>query len=196
MTRKLACSIDGCGKPVKAHGWCGTHYARYLRHGSPDTLRRPPNGSAQRFLTDVASGDTGDDCLIWPYSHKGNGYGQIRRDGKTMFAHRLVCEAAHGPPPTQRHEAAHSCGNGHRGCVNPRHLSWKTPAENSADRVSHGVHNKGSHNAGAKLTEADVVKIMALNGRIRQLDVARFFGVSPSTIRRIWLGLGWGHVNG
>ena len=29
------CSIKGCGKPHKAHGWCSAHYSRYLRHGDP-----------------------------------------------------------------------------------------------------------------------------------------------------------------
>lgn len=29
------CSIEGCGKPAKARGWCGTHYHCWRRTGNP-----------------------------------------------------------------------------------------------------------------------------------------------------------------
>lgn len=32
---RAACSIDGCGKPTKARGWCSTHYKRWTLHGDP-----------------------------------------------------------------------------------------------------------------------------------------------------------------
>lgn len=35
MASKCICSIDGCDKPEKAHGWCGNHYMRWRRNGSP-----------------------------------------------------------------------------------------------------------------------------------------------------------------
>lgn len=34
----LLCSIEGCGKPVQARGWCNTHYARWRRQGDPHTV--------------------------------------------------------------------------------------------------------------------------------------------------------------
>jgi len=35
---ELTCSIVGCGKPqrYKATGWCGMHYARWRKYGTPD----------------------------------------------------------------------------------------------------------------------------------------------------------------
>lgn len=36
-----SCSIDGCTRPVLARGWCGTHYARWWRLGSPAEPVRP-----------------------------------------------------------------------------------------------------------------------------------------------------------
>lgn len=49
------CSVEGCEKPVRARGWCGRHYVRWLKHGDPTTLllpgydidlpREPPNPS-------------------------------------------------------------------------------------------------------------------------------------------------------
>lgn len=67
-----------------------------------------------------------DWCLIWPFVSKLHGYGQFGYLGKNYYAHRFMCELAHGPAPSPLHEAAHSCGRGHEGCVNPQHLSWKT----------------------------------------------------------------------
>lgn len=29
------CSIEGCEKSVRGHGWCSTHYARWRKHGDP-----------------------------------------------------------------------------------------------------------------------------------------------------------------
>ncbi len=47
------CSIEGCERPSKARGWCGTHYARWSRTGTtdPPTELGPPRRIAdgQRF---------------------------------------------------------------------------------------------------------------------------------------------------
>jgi hypothetical protein len=29
------CSVDDCSTPVKARGWCSTHYSRWRTHGDP-----------------------------------------------------------------------------------------------------------------------------------------------------------------
>ncbi|WP_292637037.1 hypothetical protein [Mesorhizobium sp.] len=58
----------------------------------------------------------------------------MMKDGKCRRVSRLVCEEVHGPPPSPDHEAAHSCDNGDLGCATKRHLSWKTPKENTADK--------------------------------------------------------------
>lgn len=29
------CGIGECGRPRKSRGWCGTHYARFLKYGDP-----------------------------------------------------------------------------------------------------------------------------------------------------------------
>jgi hypothetical protein len=96
-----------------------------------------------------------------------------------------------GPPPTPEHEAAHSCGKGHEGCIAPGHLEWKTPAENTADRLVHGTHSRGERSYWAKLTEADVREILAMKGIIPQRKLAVRFGVTHQTIykilrRQIW----------
>lgn len=34
------CSIKGCERKLYARGWCQAHYARWLRHGSTDNIRK------------------------------------------------------------------------------------------------------------------------------------------------------------
>lgn len=36
------CSVDDCGRPVIARGWCTLHYQRWQKHGDPLTVHRPP----------------------------------------------------------------------------------------------------------------------------------------------------------
>ena len=80
----------------------------------------------------------GDDCVLWPYSTDTKGYAQVTVGVRQIKkANRIMCELAYGPPPTPRHQAAHSCGIRH--CINPRHLSWKTQSENEADKKIHGT---------------------------------------------------------
>ncbi|MCW5692552.1 MAG: hypothetical protein KIT48_09315 [Pseudolabrys sp.] len=90
---------------------------------------------------------TGDDCLIWPFSrdpYYGRGrIGAMNGSKKMFWAHRMMCELVNGPPPSPAHQAAHECGKGHEGCVNPRHLSWKTQSGNALDRLRHG-HRMGN----------------------------------------------------
>lgn len=82
-------------------------------------------------------GHAGTECLVWPFGRFSNGYGQVYIQGKNCVASREMCILAHGNPPTPSHEAAHRCGNGHLGCVNPQHLRWATAAENQADKLTH-----------------------------------------------------------
>lgn len=130
-----------------------------------------------------------EDCLIWPFGRTTNGYGQLGCFGKVLRAHRLMCELAHGEPPSPAHHAAHSCGNGHLGCVNPRHLSWKTPAENRLDSNEHGT-GKGLPKP-RRLTKEIARQMRSAMETTSYYDVARQFGVSPSTASKLKRGEIW-----
>ncbi|TJU85618.1 MAG: hypothetical protein E5Y10_24675 [Mesorhizobium sp.] len=184
------CSMDGCSKPHRARGWCCAHYQRWLRYGYPLGGGKT-RGEAQSYLRDVVLPYQEDGCLVWPFRRNQNGYGQIKHLGQMMGVHRVVCEATNGPPPTPRHYAAHNCGNGHLGCANPSHMSWKTPAENQADRVLHGTHNVGEANGRAKLTQEKADEIRSLAGRVPTTHLGRMYGVSCDTVRAIKLGKRW-----
>lgn len=181
--KKATCSIEGCDKPVKYRGWCKAHYTRWWRHGSP-VAGRIDRGTAREYLSTVVLKHTGDNCLVWPFNRTSTGYGKIKIDGADYHVHRYVCEALNGPASAGM-VAAHECGKGHTGCVNPRHITWKTPKENSRDRIRHGTHGRGERCVHAKLTWAKVSEIRSKLGVITQRELALDYGVGRTTIERI-----------
>lgn len=184
------CSVDNCDRPVFARGMCCGHYKRNLKYGNP-TAGGIVRGSTIAWIREHAN-YTGDECLPWPFAADRNGFGRIRIGRKTHLATRVMCEEAHGPAPSSKHEAAHSCGKGHLGCINPNHLSWKTHIENEEDKILHGTLARGEKQGGSKLTEADVVKIVGLRDQLTQEEIARRYGVCRQTISDILRGRNWG----
>lgn len=132
-------------------------------------------------------GHQGDDCLKWPM-YRLHGYGNFGYLGKRHYAHRFMCELVYGPPPSPRHEAAHSCGRGHEGCVNPKHLSWKTKSENLLDCSAHGTQARSHYGTRGKLTKDQADEIRGLKGVKTQWQIAEIFDISESTVSDIWLG--------
>ena len=193
-----SCSIAGCGGPAKSLGWCSAHYQRWRNHGDPLGGRASPVPAAQQeaYLRDLVAATWPETCIVWPYSRTKKGYGLVTLTGVRCQAHRAVCRLAHGEPPTGSHQAAHSCGQGHEGCINPGHLRWATPKENAHDQVAHGTDPQGERNAAAILSEAEVLSIYGLKGRERQADIARRFDVSQPTVADIHRGGAWAWLTG
>lgn len=185
---RTGCDVPGCYKPHEARGYCSSHYDKWKKYADPmGGVLTTKAGEPARFLLANVSHNS-DECLIWPFSRYASGYGQIA-DGHQ--AHRKMCILAHGEPPSTKHEAAHSCGKGHEGCVNPRHLRWATPTENQADKVAHGTTNRGERCGAAKLTEAEVRAIRALEGQMTQQGIADKFGVHLMTVNNILRRRNW-----
>ena len=190
-----ACSVDNCkGNAHYTAGGkkdlCGKHYQRLWKTGDPlggDTEK----GEPMRFILEVVMTYDGDECLKWPFAENGHGRGQLRVGGENLQAHRYVCTLSNGEPPTPLHEAAHSCGNGDKGCITKGHLSWKTRVENEADKLIHGTHNRGERHPLAKLSEDDARYILASKGIISQKALANQFDINESTVRGIQRGRGW-----
>ena len=191
MAKSRLCKIPDCGKPHSARGWCEPHYRRWLKHGNP-LAGRTMRGEVPRYLREVVLNYDGDDCLPWPYTKGSNGYGQVWQHGRWEMVSRAVCEHTHGPPPTPKHDAAHSCGNGHKGCCTKRHLSWKTRSENMADMLIHGTHRRGLRHPLVKLTEINVRQIRAYEGQESRQKTSRRFDISETTVRRIQNRKRWG----
>lgn len=147
------------------------------------------------FFEETVLAYDGDECLIWPYSKSSHGYGQLLRNGRLQYVSRMACEEANGPPPTAEHQAAHSCGKGHLGCVAKRHLSWKTRSENEMDKVEHGTSNRGERHGMSKLTSEEVLEIRRLEGLVSRADIARMFNVSARQVLDIHKRKNWGWLN-
>lgn len=145
-----------------------------------------------KFIRDVAVAFQCDDCLPWPYARNNMGYGKLRIGKRDVLAHRLVCQIAHGSAPTFRHVVAHSCGKGHEGCVNPRHLRWATQKENRADQVAHGTAPRGDKQGAHKLSWQIV---RAIRQRVAagesQRHVAADYGIAQSNVSLVASGRTW-----
>lgn len=137
-------------------------------------------GKGITFLREAAD-YTGDDCVTWPFSTNGMGYGVFAYLGENHYAHRFVCELAHGAPPTDGHQAAHSCGNGHNGCVTPSHLSWKTNSENQLDRREHGTL-RPDRPVRLTVTPEQIEQMQALKGKMSLFKIAELLGVKRGVV--------------
>lgn len=188
---RSVCTVENCNLPHIARGYCEAHYRRWKAHGDP-LGGGTAQGAVPKWIKEVALPYAGVDCLIWPFSRLKDGYPQGGMPGfKGRRAHRVICEVVNGPPPTPDHEAAHSCGRGDQACVHPLHLSWKTHAENEADKDEHGTRPLGSAHRGSRLTEEQVNEIRSLIGAFSHAAIAERFGVSRPTISLIAEGVTW-----
>lgn len=189
MADTRLCSINGCGKPRQCGGYCSGHYYRFKRYGDP-MAGRTQEGEPLRLLKAILHLDS-TDCVFWPFAAGSDGYGQVRFNGRMWRPSRLICVWAHGEPASLTDQAGHSCGNGHLGCVNPQHLSWRSPQENTEDKRAHGTILRGERHPSAKLTMSDVDIIKGLFASMSQGEIAKRFGVSQASISAILLGKKW-----
>lgn len=189
MAKSSICAVPGCGKKVHDRGVCYAHIERLPIPGQTGA-RRAGFGEATRwFNAHIAY--QGDDCLAWPFLAHNQGYGQLSYKGEKWLAHRLMTVLVHGAPPSPDHIAAHSCGKGHLGCVNPKHLSWKTVQSNHDDKFETLSQRRGY----LELAEAmaRIVKQSLSDGATAD-QISSAYGISAHTIGQIGAGSSWGHI--
>lgn len=135
--------------------------------------------------------DTGD-CVIWTGATLNSGYGSVWCGGRTTTAHRAAYFWEIGPIHPDL-DVMHTCDN--RLCVNPRHLLAGSRKQNMEDCVAKERQVRGERNGQAKLTD-DTVRWMrhAVANGMRQADVCRALGVSPSVVSQIVKRIRWSHV--
>lgn len=125
-----------------------------------------------------------DYCLIWPYFRESRvGRGKMQFEGRNGWAHRFMCELVHGPAPADKPQAAHSCGNGDQGCVNPRHLSWANNSQNQLERYAHGSGPSNTTGNKSRFTPTQIAEIQAKYGEFTQTKLADMYGCSLGTIQ-------------
>ena len=157
------------------------------------------------YLVDAISAVT-DECIVWERGTWSCGYGNVWVDGRARYAHMIALDL-HTPRPAgkvcsiknewvdgDKLEAAH--GPCHEpACFNPLHLSWRTRAENEADKKRDGTHNDNEANGRCELSDVDVDRIRKLYKGPQHwrrpktgptlLELAKEFGCGQTQIARI-----------
>ena len=110
---------------------------------------------------------------------------------KLCSVHRLVCEAFHGPPPTNK-EVNHK--NGIKFDNDESNLEWVTKSENIQHALAMGLHRapRGASHVRAKLTEDDVraIRLRVAEGHTHRA-VAGVFKISHWQVGRICYRTSW-----
>lgn len=167
----------------------------YVRKGeNPNN----PEHLAKRLANGLDAAPEGE-CWEWQRTTNGQGYGEIRVNGRMVYAHRLAYALGAGPIPDGMH-ILHSCDNPR--CINPAHLSPGTRSKNMKECSERGRARipkpikLGEENGASKLTEVDVRSIRRLLGQgLTQQSIADRFGVSRRTVSDINLGKKWGGMS-
>jgi hypothetical protein len=174
-----------CGKSFKVGSFKfrrnAFHYCNKICY-----LNRERDSVSTRFWSRV---EKTDNCWLWTGALNVCGYGvfSITKDLQVR-AHRYAWTATHGEIPHNL-LVCHHCDN--PPCVNPMHLFLGTNKENMADakrkhRIANGVRSPTS-----KLSEADV-RMIRLSS-LSSTKLAKQFGISCSTVRRLLRNETWSH---
>jgi len=144
-------------------------------------------GEALAWVHDNSDHD-GAECLIWPFARSKNGYGRIcyrgERGAKWTSASHYMCMIAHGNPPEDNMIAGHSCDNGSKGCVNPKHLSWISASQNTQDALRR-------QRVSVRLSDDDIRQIRLECEQETCLEVSKRWPVSNVMISRIKRGIAY-----
>jgi len=193
------CIVEGCEKQRQVRlGYCGAHYYRFKTHGDPlGGGKGSSPGAPLKWINDNAN-YLGKNCIAWPFHLNWNGYGSVKHNSKKRVASRVMCEVAHGLPEHEGLDAAHSCGNGASGCMNPNHLSWKTRTENCADKKLHGTNMQGAAVPSSVITEsqAEQIILMAMkNPEMLYKDISKSIQCSSCIVGKVLRGDTWRDVS-
>lgn len=115
---------------------------------------------------------------------------------KRVYVHRLVLLAFVGRSPDGRNVCNHR--NGNKADNRLENLEWcsqKHNIQHAINTLGHRPGNAGEKSGSAKLTNVDVREIRRLlTADLTKAEIARRFGVAPSTIRNIATGETWANL--
>jgi len=154
------------------------------------TIVEPDKFKIAKQITAVLDKNT--NCwLCNSHASNNNGYRRFSRNNKMESVHRYVFKYFYGDPGSGL-EICHSCDT--PACCNPYHLSADTHKADMEQMVARGRQAKGETHGSAKLTENDVIAILADNVS-KPKEIALRYGVSTENIRQIKRGELWKHIN-
>ena len=180
------CKVSWCTQPTRTLGYCRACYSAHYKGLDPETPRRK---TVHKDMTPEDRlkfwGWTVTDTGCWEYSGRKDkrGYGVLAlREKRQAFAHRVAygvwVEHLNGDM-----HIIHSCDN--PPCINPDHLRSGTAQDNMDDKVRKGRGNT------TKLTPDQVLDIYSIRRTEPVSTVADRYGVSVSSIAKIWSGKTW-----
>jgi hypothetical protein len=158
--------------------------------------RKPKFESPEKALLSRLPLGSAAECWEWPAARTKHGYGVFTHQHKQYYAHRVAYAVFHGPIPDGM-DICHTCDN--PACCNLDHLWAGTPADNARDMVSKGRGKgkvfRGEDHPMSKLTadEASAIRKLADEG-MNQMEIARQFGVSQSTVMGVRTRRTWKHL--
>jgi len=172
-----------CHDNAFARGYCARHYAK-ARHMGIFTVEasRGPQGFWAKV--DKSAGPQG--CWERSGFHDKDGYAKFNQTRAHVYSLGLVL----GRKPEGL--VLHLCDN--PGCVNPLHLMEGTQKENRQQAAKRGRTSRGSTHHTSRLSEMQVREIREKTKIIHHgiyADLAREYGVRPSSIRQIVLRQSW-----
>lgn len=154
---------------------CGCGRQTNLYRGEP--CRFLPNHDKRKspveYVVDEATG-----CWVWQRVTTQDGYGHLKRDGRTVLAHRVFYERVNGRIP-EGMVIDHLCRN--PTCVNPDHMEVVTRGENQR------------RGARARLDPVTVAEVLALSADgLSRTAIAVKLSLSTTSVRRALTGTAWG----
>jgi hypothetical protein len=133
-----------------------------------------------------------DECWLWKGGCDPHGYGRFRLKYKRVFAHRVSYQIHRG---AFEGHVLHKCDV--TGCVNPGHLCRGTHLQNMNDCDEKGRRPHGTRHWNAKLSENDVLAIVAAaTSGVSQALLARQYNVNSRAISKIVTGIRWQRLTG
>jgi hypothetical protein len=172
-----ACSVEGCGREVKAKKMCHRHYSRLRRTGKLTTTRK--TGS---FWEKVDKGAK-NECWPWTGYVRISGHGATTYKSFGILASRKAWILTYGPISSGLC-VNHRCDN--KLCCNPSHMYLGTRSDNMIDRWEDAdPATRAPRGRPHVVTNAGLERLweMRKNGATRK-ECAAAFNVHVATIAR------------
>lgn len=131
-------------------------------------------------------------CWGWgAYSAK-DGRGHFCVLGEAIYAPRYSYRLFKGEIKEEMF-VLHSCDNPN--CVNPEHLREGLAIDNITDMVDRGRNAKGEDQHLSKLTDQKARDIYNLKGKVSGRQLAKQYGIHPTTLTSVWRKETWKHIH-